>query len=401
MCHRHLPWLLVVAGVGLSCLRAAPAAACGACVCDELETWSSQFGETQVPRNARLLVPVASGESAAIRARGGSALSVEIEPSGADGLVWVRASEPLRAGGSYIVEITDQTGAVTPRLDFSVGSGSDELPLQIEGVGIHASQSSPTCDLQAAAQLTVQSIRDDEQPGRRVIAQLDVSSSNGTQRVFLPLYAYTQQQQAEIGAFEKSLQPTCIYARAVAQTDPAERFSARVTFYDLGGHATAIAEPIEFSFGAVNGGACGPIEPAQPTDAGAPRDEDAGSSITPVPAAPASRDPQRDPQPALAGHGGSVASTGPAAGDGRAGPGAMASQSGNPENPSSQPMAAGSGTVAARSAAGAAPAMPAADGGGCRVSQRARPLDALAWVGALTLWVRRRLKRAPRLGTRA
>jgi len=235
----------------LAAWPASKAQACGACLCwDEPSGWAVAVTGT-IPRNPRLLIGVPEFGVATLQADDGNEVEADLEPSGVEGLRWLRPRTLLAAGKRYAlhVEADEDAGSSTvTHAMFEVGTDVDETPLEVRGTRIEALPGSGHCNLAAGAELRVHSIDEPDRPGGLVYAELDVTVGDRRQRVLLPLRAYTQLQHEAFGNGRAPAPAMCLGSRLVAAAAPGAQASATITYYDLAGHAVTVG-PIEFTFG--------------------------------------------------------------------------------------------------------------------------------------------------------
>jgi len=236
------------------------------------------FPNQALPRNAKLLV----GNSTVLATLGGAIVDVDVEASGVDGARWITPRELLTPGATYILaepdgnEEADAGVSLNQRLQrFTVSDVIDQTALTVRGAGVEGSIGSGSCSLAVGAVLHTQSIVDTDNPGGPVYAQIDVTIGTHSERVILPLRAWTQPQSEEFGRADPKNPGDCLLSRTIASAEPDTKAMAAITFFDLAGNATH-ADPVSFEFLAVTLGGCpGPIN-ATPGDttAGTPMHEE-------------------------------------------------------------------------------------------------------------------------------
>lgn len=257
--------------------------ACGQCYCYDSDTWPTGYEAQTVPRNPRLLVPARSNQRISFRDSDGSELQVYVAEAGPEDLVWVRPRELLNSGTRYEIRVSDpDADAGNPIMTVEAGEDVDSTPLAYSGAELAPSQSSGTCDLELAARLSVSSLRDDQQPNRRVYADLELDLGDGNvQRVILPFTSEGKAQSADFGAGARDHGAQCLLARHLNAIDPDTSGRANVVFYDLGGNATPVHDLLPVEFSAVKADAC-PSAPNGGFGDGAERAE-TGCSTTATP----------------------------------------------------------------------------------------------------------------------
>jgi hypothetical protein len=264
---------VLVAAAAALCSLPRPAHACGACYCwAAADSWVVPSFSRSVPLNLRLFVWLAGKDPStlALSTAAGESVPFRLTPAGVDGAYWLEPLAALTPSTDYTLEVTQVVcppwaDAVAPwqvGSTFTTGAAEDHTPPQVGAVSVPAEDSrAGMCEASMGSSLQIDSLIDDSARGNGMIVQLDIETTAGSTRLFLPFSGFSQVEARDFGRTVTVTDGECFGYRAFDAAEEGVTYAATATVWDWSGNSTAISG-VQFVATRADPGACGPTGPS-------------------------------------------------------------------------------------------------------------------------------------------